>query len=93
MNQTAGQQDQEMHESGQSDVPLVHDEDRRRQLLQRLRQEKDALKHLPSNSAYVSHRLKVIRRAEELLTPKQGSRVPTSDEVSELDRLLASLSL
>ena len=73
------------------------DQQHREQLLRALRKEEEALLRLPAQSSYASHRLRVTRRAIQLLTPADDThsarRTPTSDETDELQRLLASLSL
>lgn len=71
---------------------LIESSDKRVQrLLDRLLQEKSILDRLPSTSCYVVHRLKVIKRAMEILSPSDNTGA--AHNIAELDQLLALLSL
>lgn len=65
-------------------------EQRAQRILDSLLREKSVIDLLPPTSCYVMHRLKVINRAIELLSPSKTDSVCNS---TELDELLAALSL
>lgn len=70
---------------------LIHDAERRESMLQRLKHERNRLSRLPKESLYVAHRLRVVDRAMQILSPSNGTfEEGNADEVSAL---LASLSL
>lgn len=71
--------------------PVVYDEQRRDELARKLQREKDKLSQLPRGSSYAAHRSRVVIRALELLAKQKEAA--TTDEESELLRLLQSLSL
>lgn len=66
----------------------------RQALVDRLREERNnlTLPSMPSNSAYIAHRLTVIDRAIEILTPPPQSSQP-APSMDELSSLLESLSM
>lgn len=78
--------------SGEQETPFGLNPQRIEQLGARLNQEKAMLERLPSTSSYAVHRLRVVRRALEILQDARNNET-TAQEMSELDKLLAGLSL
>lgn len=62
------------------------------ELTTRIRKEQSMLQRLPPASSYAIHRLKIVRRSLELLVQMEQNMSKASD-MSELDQLLAGLSL
>lgn len=65
--------------------------ERRNNMLNRLRKEKERLSCLPRNSQYVAHRMRVVNRALEILEPQNDQALDKRED--ELASLLSSLSL
>lgn len=61
------------------------------ELEEKLESELQRLSLLPRQSAYAKHRLRVVRKAMELLNLKGGSR--SEEQASELEGLLRQLQL
>lgn len=77
---------------GEQETPFGLNPKRIEQLRDRLNQEKAMLERLPSTSSYAIHRLRVVRRALEILQDARNNET-TAQEMSELDKLLSGLSL
>lgn len=70
---------------------LVYDEQRRKELLDRLSIEKQRLSALPPSSTYVRHRLKVVEKAVQVLSSRE--LCSQDDTTAQLTILLESLAI
>ncbi|PXF47551.1 hypothetical protein BWQ96_02695 [Gracilariopsis chorda] len=81
----------EPNRSSTPSKPVVYDEQRRKDLLDRLHREKQVLSTLPPASKYVRHRLKVVEKAVQILSSQE--HCSQDDATAQLTRLLESLAI